>query len=141
MKTSARNMLRCVAVEVKEGPINAEVVLSIADGIRLVAIITRQSVAELGLAPGKEVFALIKSTFVLLAPEGQTGRTSARNVLAGTVVAHKDGAINSEIVLDIGGGKTIAAIVTRESADALGLKVGDRACALIKASHIILATE
>jgi molybdate transport system regulatory protein len=141
MKTSARNMLRCTVVEVKPGAVNAEVILSIADGIQLVAIITSESVANLGLAPGKEVFALIKSSFVLLAPEGETGRTSARNVIPGTVIRHEDGAVNSEIVLDIGGGKTIAAIITKESASTLGFKVGDRACALIKASHIILAVE
>ncbi|VUX45907.1 Molybdenum-pterin-binding protein MopA [Candidatus Defluviicoccus seviourii] len=141
MKTSARNMLRCKVVEVSRGPVSAEVILSIADGIRLVAIITGESVASLGLEPGKEVFALIKSTFVLLAPEGETGRTSARNVVPGTVIRHVEGAVNSEIVLDIGGGKTIAAIITKESAETLGFKVGDRACALIKASHIILAVE
>lgn len=141
MKTSARNMLRCTVVEIKPGAVNAEVILSIVDGVRLVAIITSESVANLALAPGNEVFALIKSTFVLLAPEGETGRTSARNVIAGTVIRHEDGAVNSEIVLDIGGGKTIAAIITKESASALGFKVGDRACALIKASHIILAVE
>lgn len=141
MKTSARNMLRCTVAEVHPGAVNAEIILKVADGIRLVAIITNESVAALGLAPGQETFALIKSSFVLLAPEGETGRTSARNVIAGTVVRHEDGAVNSEVVLDIGGGKTLAAIITKESARALGLKVGERACALIKASHIILAVE
>ena len=38
-------------------------------------------------------------------------------------------------------GKTVAAIVTKESAAELGLNVGDRACALVKASHVILAVE
>lgn len=141
MKTSARNMLRCTVAEVKPGAVNSEVILSVTDSIRLAAIITNESVVNLGLQPGKEAFALIKSSFVLLAPEGEAGRTSARNVIPGTVVRHEDGAVNSEIVLDIGGDKTIAAIITKESAQALGLKVGDRASALIKASHIILAVE
>lgn len=139
MKTSARNVLMCRVAGIKPGGVNAEVALDLTDGVRLVAVITLESVKNLELAPGREVFALIKSSFVLLAPAGEVGRTSARNVLAGTVARRDDGAVNSEVILDIGGGKTIAAVITRESADALDFKVGDPACALIKASHIILA--
>ena len=139
MRTSARNMLLSKVVEVKPGAVSAEVILDVADDIRLVAIITEESVKTLGVKPGTEVFALIKSSFVLLAPDGEIGRISARNIISGTVARREDGAVNSEIVLDIGGGKTLAAIITKESAQSLAFKVGDRACALIKASHIILA--
>jgi molybdate transport system regulatory protein len=131
--------LRCTVTAIKPGAVNAEVVMTIGDGIPLVAIITGESVKTLELVPGREVFALIKSSFVVLAPEGEVGRISARNVIPGTVVRHEAGAVNSEIVLDIGGGKTLAAIITKESAETLGFAVGSRACALIKASHIILA--
>lgn len=141
MRTSARNLLRGTVKAIKHGAVNAEVAMTVGEDIPLVAIITEESVKTLDLKPGGEVFALIKSTFVLLAPEGEVGRTSARNVISGTVVRQDDGAVNSEIVLDIGGGKTIAAIITKESAAGLGLSVGSRAAALIKASHIILAVE
>ena len=57
------------------------------------------------------------------------------------VVDRKDGAVNSEIVLDVGGGRALAAIITKESAENLNLRVGDHASALIKASHIILAID
>lgn len=141
MRTSARNTLLCKVAEVNHGAVNAEVMLDVGGGIQLVAIITEESVKNLELAPGKEVFALIKSSFVLLAPAGEVGRTSARNVLTGTVARREDGAVNSEIIVDIGSGKSIAAIITKESANSLGFKVGDRAAALIKASHIILAID
>jgi molybdate transport system regulatory protein len=68
-------------------------------------------------------------------------QTSARNRLCGTVVRCQEGAVNGEVILELAGGKTVAAIVTNDSIDALGLKVGVRACALIKASHIILAVS
>jgi molybdate transport system regulatory protein len=139
MKTSARNMLRCTVREVIDGAVNAEILLDLADGQHLTAIITRQSVRELGLAPGKDVFALVKSSFVILAPEHGIGKTSARNRLCGTVAARDDGAVNSEFTIDIGGGKSLVAIVTLQSARSLGLQKGDRACALIKASNVILA--
>lgn len=141
MKTSARNMFRCTITEIIEGQVNAEVLMDLSSDQQLVAIVTDRSVNNLGLAPGKEVFALVKSTFVILTSEDGLGKTSARNRLCGTVTVREDGAVNSEIVLDLGGGKTIAAIVTRKSAETLGLNPGDRACALIKASHIILAVE
>ncbi|MBK8174633.1 MAG: TOBE domain-containing protein [Rhodospirillales bacterium] len=141
MRTSARNMLPCKVADVKLGAVNAEIVLDVGEGVKLFAIITDESVKSLGLEPGKDVYALIKSSFVLLAHEGQIGRTSARNVLIGTVSHREDGAVNSEIVLDLGSGKTIAAIVTKESANSLDFKVGQRACALIKASHVILAVD
>lgn len=141
MKTSARNALRGVVDVITPGAVNAEVLLHLADGVKLAVIVTNESVKTLGLAPGVEATALIKSSFVLLAPADAVGRISARNRLFGTVIRREDGAVNSEFVLDIGGGKTIAAIVTKESANDLGLNPGDAACALVKASHVILAVE
>jgi molybdate transport system regulatory protein len=141
MKTSARNALRGVVEKIKPGVVNAEVILKLTDNVRLTAIITRQSVENLQLSPGTEAVALIKSSFVLLAPEDEVGKISARNQLCGIITRYHDGAVNSEYVLDLGDGKTVTAIVTCDSAEELGLKVGDRACALIKSSHIILAVE
>lgn len=141
MKTSARNTFRCTITEVIEGAVNAEVLMDLTGDQKLVAIITNRSARELDLGPGKEVFALVKSSFVILTTEDGLAKTSARNRLSGTVAVREDGAVNSEIVLDLGGGKTIAAIITKRSAETLDLKPSDRACALIKASHIILAVE
>ena len=51
----------------------------------------------------------------------------------------EDAAVNSEIVLDLGHDKTIGAIMTKESAQTLNLRRGNRASALIKAGQIIVA--
>ncbi|WP_374942047.1 TOBE domain-containing protein [Sphingomonas sp.] len=141
MKTSARNALRGTVSHIVEGTVDAEVVLGIAQGVEIVATITRASVAALGLAPGSVATALIKSSFVILA-RGEPGlRTSARNCLAGTVVAREDGEVGSEVTLELQLGKTLVATLTRASADALGLTVGTPALALIKASHVLLAVD
>ena len=79
MKTCARNALSGVVDRVIDGAVNAEVILDIGDGQRIVAIVTRESVLDLGLAPGKRAVALIKSSFVILAPGDEPLRTSARN--------------------------------------------------------------
>ena len=68
-------------------------------------------------------------------------RTSARNRLCGTVSRCIEGAVNGEVVIDLPGGKAVTAVITNESMKNLGLAVGVRACALIKASHIILAVN
>lgn len=68
-------------------------------------------------------------------------KTSARNQFAGTVSAVRPGAINDEITLDIGGGQLIVATVTRESREELGLAVGAKAFALVKASSVVLMTD
>lgn len=68
-------------------------------------------------------------------------KTSARNQFAGTVSAIQSGAINDEIELTVIGGQRIVATVTRESCTELGLVVGAKAFALVKASTIVLMTE
>ena len=141
MRTSARNALRGRVTTITDGAVNAEVVVDIGQGLEMVAIITRRSVEDLGLASGTDVVALVKSSFVILVAGDAAIRTSARNRLAGTIVALDDGAVDSEVVLQLADGKTLVSTITRASVEALDLKVGDRATALIKASHVILAVE
>jgi len=140
MRTSARNALRGTVSRVTAGTIDAEVMLAVADGVEIVATVTRDSVARLGLAPGASALALVKSSLVVLA-RGEGLRTSARNCLPGTVVARDDGEVTSEVTLELALGKTLTATLTRASADALELAEGVPATALIKASHVLLALD
>ena len=140
MRTSARNALRGLVADITPGEVNSEVTLRLADGLEIVAILTLRSIEDLDLSPGKPAIALIKSSFVILA-KGENLRTSARNQIAGVVSGRTDGAVNSEIAVDIGAAKTLTATVTLESAKALDLAVGDPVTALIKAPHVILAVE
>ena len=141
MKTSARNALRGVVESVTQGAVNAEVVLRVTEALAITAIVTDDSVADLGLEPGREAVALIKSSFVILAPGDTPLRTSARNCLVGTVIRHETGAVNDEVVLELEAGKILTATITRDSGEGLGFAIGDRAQALIKASHVILAVD
>lgn len=67
-------------------------------------------------------------------------KTSARNQLAGTVTAVRPGVVNDEIELTLAGGAKVVAMITHASTVALGLKPQAAATALIKASHVLLAT-
>jgi molybdate transport system regulatory protein len=120
--------------------VNSEVTLRLGQGVEITAIVTRRSVEDLDLRPGRPAIALVKSSFVILA-KGENLRTSARNQIPGTVASRQDGAVNSEIGVDIGGGKTLTATITLESAHALDIAVGEPIIALVKAPHVILAVE
>lgn len=65
---SARNQLRGRVLDITTDGIMAEVRVGIGDQ-ELVSIITRRSAERLGLAPGGEVIAVIKSTEVMLGKE------------------------------------------------------------------------
>ncbi len=138
MQTSARNQFLGTVNKLTKGAVNAEVVIDIGNGAELAAIITNDSVDHLGLEIGSEAYALVKAQWIILTVE-QNFKTSARNALTGTVVRCQEGAVNAEVVIELPGGKTVAAIITNESVKTLNLKEGVRATALIKASHIILA--
>lgn len=138
MKVSARNVFRGKVRQLRNGAVNAEVVMQLPGGNDLVAIVTEESVKSLGLAQGKDVVALVKAPWVMLMTDAEGIRLSARNCLAGTVKSVADGAVNAEVVLDLGGGSEVVAVVTRDAVAELGLAAGVKATAVIKASHVIL---
>lgn len=67
-------------------------------------------------------------------------KISARNQLAGTVTAIKEGAVEAQVTLDIGG-QSITAVITMDAVASLGLAVGSKATALIKADSVMLAVD
>jgi molybdopterin-binding protein len=68
-------------------------------------------------------------------------KLSARNILKGKVVTIKPGAINTEIILELPGGAQIVSVITKESAENLGLAVGKPAYAVIKASNVMIGVD
>lgn len=67
LKVSARNQLWGTVAQITDGPVNAEVVLDLGSGRTAVAVLTRESVASLGLAPGVRACAAFKVSSVILA--------------------------------------------------------------------------
>ncbi|MFW5729890.1 MAG: TOBE domain-containing protein [bacterium] len=68
-------------------------------------------------------------------------RLSARNQLKGTVKKITEGAVNSEVVLEIAPGVEVTAVITKASVSSLGLKEGGTAYAVIKASNVMVGAE
>ena len=68
-------------------------------------------------------------------------KLSARNCLAGTVIAIKEGPVSTEVTLETAAGEQVVASITTTSAKNLGLKVGGKAYAVIKASSVMVAVD
>lgn len=68
-------------------------------------------------------------------------KTSARNLLKGKVKKVTKGAVNTEVVVEVGGGAKVVSIITKASAEKLGLKKGKKVYAVIKASDVMIATN
>ena len=66
MKISARNVLKGTIKQIKDGVVNTEVVVELPGGIEIVSIITKNSAETLELAVGKEVYAVIKASDVMI---------------------------------------------------------------------------
>lgn len=138
VKTSARNQFLGTVTEVKRGAVNDEVSLKLASGHALTAIVTHDSALSLGLTPGVKAFALVKSSSIILMPADTPVQLSARNQLRGVVARVQDGAVNTEVIIDLGEGLSVAAIVTSESCQNLAIVVGQPMTALFKASSVIV---
>jgi molybdopterin-binding protein len=66
MKISARNTLKGRVKQIEPGAVNTEVTVELPGGIEIVSIITKRSAADLGLAKGKDVYAVIKASSVMI---------------------------------------------------------------------------
>ena len=82
---------------------------------------------------------LFKASSVIVAKQNEL-KLSATNQIAGVVGEIIDGAVNAEIIIDANGDK-ISAIITKKSVQNLGLKVGDKVLAVIKATQIIVGVK
>lgn len=137
MVTSARNQFHGRIGAFAAGAVNDEVQIDIAPGVQVVATITHGSVEALGLAVGSPAYALVKASSVILA-QGNGVRYSARNQFSGKVGRITEGAVNDEVVVDIGNGCSVVAVITRASTAALNLQEGGPAEVLFKASSVIV---
>ena len=68
-------------------------------------------------------------------------RLSARNQLRGTVASIDVGAVMATVTIQLEGGQEVVAAITKDSAEELGLAVGDRVTAVIKATEVMVGKD
>jgi len=141
MKVSARNTFAGTVINITKGAVNAEVTLSLKGGVPLIAVVTNGAIDNLGLKTGTEAYAIIKASSVIIGTDLHDAKVSARNIFCGTIAKIVEGPVNTEVDVEIGGGNTVSAVITHDSSTRLELKVGGHACALFKASSVIIGVS
>ncbi|KZL90814.1 TOBE domain-containing protein [Clostridium magnum] len=139
MKISARNQFIGKIIEVKEGAVNAIVILEIAGGNKVSSTISLNAVKDLEIVVGRTATAVIKSTSVMLASSNL--KISARNQLTGKVIEIKEGAVNNIVIVEIAGGNKVSATISVSAVKELEIAVGSEVTAIIKSTSVMLATE
>ena len=144
MRSSARNQFatRVTALSERGGLVDVRLQLgdaeAAASGPTLLATITPESAELLGLAPGREVWALVKAPAVRLVVRPARRPPPGRNQLAGRVVQLRPGATRTAVTLDLGGGEALHAAVPAQAAAAL--QPGDAAWAVFDGDQVVLLT-
>ena len=139
MKLSARNQFVGKVIEINEGAVNDVVKVQLPKGQVITSTITKEAVAELGLAVGCDAVAVIKATSVMISTNPQG--LSARNKLNGKVVAINEGAVNSVVKVELEGGEVISSTITCEAVKELGLTVDKDVTAIVKATEVMMSTS
>lgn len=138
MKVSARNMWSGEIVQLQKGAINTLVTIRLKGGDCLSSLITNESVEALELKIGAEVVAMAKAPAVMIVKDLGSARLSACNILRGTIQRIVKGEVDCEITLELPGGNTVSATLTKASDLSLELKEGDDAWAVVQESSVIL---
>ena len=144
MRSSARNQFatRVTALSERGGLVDVRLQLgdaeAAASGPTLLATITPESAELLGLAPGREVWALVKAPAVRLVVRPARRPPPGRNQLAGRVVQLRPGATRTAVTLNLGGGEALHAAVPAQAAAAL--QPGDAAWAVFDGDQVVLLT-
>jgi molybdate transport system regulatory protein len=138
MNISARNQLKGKVSVISKGAVSGIVTVDIGVG-KVSATISMEAIESLGMEVGKEATAIVKATEVLIALE--TSTISARNQLEGSVISIEKGVVNSVVKLDIGNGITVTSIISNAAVLDLGLEVGSKAAAIVKATTVMIGCE
>ena len=139
MKLSTRNQLAGTVTNVNEGAVNGIVTIDV-NGTPVSATISLNAIKELGLAPGKKAWAVIKATEVMVGL-GDHLPLSARNQFPGEVIAVDKGAVNSIVKIKALGDNELSATISNAAVSELGLAPGVKALAVIKATSVMVGVD
>ena len=141
MKTSARNSFTGKVTNVVSGDVLSEVELATPNGLKLVSVITNESLHNLGLAPGAIATAIVKAPWIIIEKDAQSSKTSARNRFKGRITKINAGKIVAEVIATLDEGTSMVTLITIPSLTNLNLQVGDTAWFLFKAFSVILNVD
>lgn len=141
LKTSARNSFTGKVTNVVTGEVLSEVELMTPSGLKLVSVITNESLHNLGLSPGAIATAIVKAPWIIIEKDADATKTSARNRFRGKITKINAGKIVAEVIASLDEGTSMVTLITIPSLTNLNLQVGDTAWFLFKAFSVILNVD
>jgi molybdate transport system regulatory protein len=141
LKVSTRNSFIGKVVNIVTGELKSEVTMAIQGGGRIVAIITNESVENLGLLEGSFAYAIIKANSVIIGSGDGDIKVSISNRLPGKIVSLTRNIVTTDVIIELSGGNMISAVIPNACAESLELKEGDLVCAMFNAASVILGTD
>ncbi|NBC47416.1 MAG: LysR family transcriptional regulator [Gammaproteobacteria bacterium] len=143
LRTSARNQFIGRIVSVTVRTVDAEVEIAIQGDQRIVAGLTNESVEQLGLRPGRRVWALVKAVAVSVQrePVAAAAAGARTNQLCGVAqrIVRGDGPV--EVSVALGAGVTVRGVTATDELEALGIQEGGPTCAVFPASSVIVGVD
>jgi len=138
LRTSARNALPGVIRDIKTDAVSAKVSMVVTAQTTIRSIITRRSLDELGLTPGRSALALVKASLIAVVPQ-RDRRPQAGNCISGTLVRKETGVTDTELTVDIGHQTRLVATANTKHIKALCLRNRDCVWATFDPRQVILA--
>ena len=139
IKTSATNQLFGVVSALKTGTVNTVVMVKLKGGETICGSLSLAEADALALLVGTEVLVLINVNEIILTTGPEKYTFSARNKLLGIIARLQLSEISAEVVIYLQGGDSFTTIITRQSAEAMNLKVGMQCQAVFKSNAVLLA--
>ena len=135
MQLSARNQLQGSVVKIETSSINATVILKFNEDKKLFVIVTNEAVDMMHIDIGDELTAIFKSNSVKIIPKCKKINT---NCWQASVQQIEKGEEKYSVTLNIGGQRSISAVISRVEAEKMELQEGSKVSLLIQSNEIIL---
>lgn len=137
LRTSARNQFVCTVEHIEAGPVDVVLGLRLDKAHALSVVITQASAERLAVQVGTTLMVLVKASAVSLSRRAPAG--TVRNRLWGGVGRCIEGGEHSEVTLDLGGGRTVTAVLPTATVNKLAPQAGERLCAHFLPSAAIVS--
>lgn len=140
-RTSARNAFFGRVAQVQKGDIQSLVVVESLGGHAVSAVITNESLKNLGVTEGSFVTAEIKAPWVILESGDEMPKATAANRLLGQVESINNGELTSEVIVVLSDETRLCALITTNSVHDINLGIGQHVWATFTAFAVILHVE
>lgn len=138
IKTSATNQLFGTITAIQTSAVNAEVSVELKGGEQIVASLTLSELNQLDVNIGSDALLLINAVDIIVATDLIVHVLSARNCIQGKVIRVQHDGVDSEVVIQLPSGESLAATITQGSAELLDLNLGTTVYANFKSNAVML---